>query len=414
MLSAEHLSTLRSAVGADALQCHPPLDLDGAAPEVTLAPADGEALGRALAALTQCGLAAWVRGGGARGCLGNTPARADVVLSCERLTGVEELDASDGVCCARSGTPLAELRAAVREGGWELPLDPPGAAATLGGALAAAASGPRVLGFGRPRDLVLGLSVVSATGEHTRCGGRVVKNVTGYDLNKLYVGSLGTLGVIESAWLRLRPRPERATVCEASLADRARACELGLAASRRVTARAVAVSRGVADSAWRLVVELAGDAPGVERDLAWLLAGGEFGEAPPETLDRVRDEQGADPLLGARFRLHVLGSRLEPALAALCEHQAELLAYPGTGLVFAHLALPEQPDESAAAARFGAVTAIAHEAGGHAFCEAAPSWSKRGRDVFGASGAELALMRALKERFDRQGVLNPGRFAGGL
>ena len=144
--------------------------------------------------------------GGTRVVLGNPPLRADVRLDLGALRGVLELDRSEGVCHVRGATPLSELREALAGTGWEVPLDVSDAS-TVGGALACNAVGPRTHGQGLPRDVVLGLSIAHASGKRTRCGGRVVKNVTGYDLNKLYTGSFGTLGVIVSAWLRLRPRP---------------------------------------------------------------------------------------------------------------------------------------------------------------------------------------------------------------
>ena len=116
------------------------------------------------------------------------------------------MPATVSATCDRA-RPLRDVREALAASGWELSLDPPGRDSTVGGCLAAASVGPRALGLGLPRDQVLGLTVSLASGERVRCGGRVVKNVTGYDLNKLYTGSFGSLGVIESAWLRLRAAP---------------------------------------------------------------------------------------------------------------------------------------------------------------------------------------------------------------
>ena len=257
-LSVEQEATLHAALGAAAIEAGGDAGLEGVAPCATLHPGDAPALARAVGALAASGLAALVRGGGTHMQLGNPPRRADVVLSTRRLAGVLAFDPGEGVCRVAAGTPLEALRAEVNAGGWELPLDPPGQGSTVGGALAAAAIGPRALGFGLPRDLVLGLDVVLADGTPTRCGGRVVKNVTGYDLAKLYTGSLGTLGVIAAAWLRLRPRPERVLVMEAPLAGVDAALGQGLAAARLASARAAALELAPGGAA-RLVVELAGD-----------------------------------------------------------------------------------------------------------------------------------------------------------
>ncbi len=404
----------------------------------TLHPSDAEELARAVGALGELRLAALVRGGGTRMGLGNPLRRADVVLSTRRIAGMQDFDPGEGVCLALAGTPLTELRAAVNAGGWELPLDAPGRGSTLGGTLAAAAIGPRALGFGLPRDLVLGLEVVLGDGARTRCGGRVVKNVTGYDLAKLYTGSLGTLGVIASAWLRLRPRPERVVVYEAEVAPDA-APALGLAAARRPSARAAALwleaspgprelgeaaarraegegSAGVpaprrhSARTGRLVVELAGDAPVVTDDGAWLAAEAGGRATPDATLDSLRRLQadGADPG-GLRFRLALRPSRLAAAGSSLRAAGASLLAYPGRALAWAFFAPRDGEDCDRA---FAAVAAAARDAGGSWQLEHAPPALRGARDAFGDAADLLPLTRALKARFDPAGVLNPGRALG--
>jgi len=410
MDSAEALRRLVEVVGSDAVLRHDPLELDGVGLDCTLRPADGPALAVALQALERLGLAAIVRGGASGLGLGNPPRRADLLLSTERLSAIDELDAGEGVCHALAGTPLRELRRAVRAEGWELPMDPPGEAATLGGALAAAAVGPRAQAFGRPRDLVLGLEVALPRGERARCGGRVVKNVTGYDLAKLYVGSCGTLGVIEGAWLRLRPRPESVRLLEARLADAGRACQEGVAAARRPTARAAALSLG-ADGEVSLAVELAGDAPSVGRDAAELAAG--IGAEPCDAgLAPLRALQAEAS--GLRFRLALLPSRLAAGLARLRTAGARLLAYPGLGLVWALFPLDGADARADADRAWLAVASTARDAGGSFRLESAPLFAKRGRDVFGEASPAWSLIGALKQRFDPKGVLNPGRFAGGV
>jgi glycolate oxidase FAD binding subunit len=412
MIAPDHLEMLRNAVGADGLQEHEPRDLDGLASTLTLRPLDGRALSNTLTVLESCSLAVLVRGGGHRASVGNPPTRADAFLSTDRLVGVEEFDASEGVCHVRSGTPLADVREAVNESGWELPLDPPGPGTTVGGCLAAASIGPRAHGFGRPRDLVLGLEVCLASGQRVRCGGRVVKNVTGYDLNKLYTGSFGTLGVIESAWLRLRARRDCTASCEASAPDVASACRMGIAAANCASTRVAAI-RSSGHEGWRVVVELAGDELVVQRDFDWLRTEYAAYEAPESAIDRLRELQAEIPApSGLRFRIGALPSRLEEALVGLQESGASLLAYPGLRLIYAGFPLTEPPAANEVDLAFRAVAKAAREAGGNYVCEAAPSWAKTGREMFGEIGAAGSIMRALKERFDPGGVLNPGRFAG--
>lgn len=387
------LDALARELGEGALLRHAPVDLDGVPLAATLTPGDGEALAAAVRALRRAGLAAVPRGGGQHLWLGNPPARADVFLSTQALRGVDAFEPAEGVCRAAAGTTVSELRETVAAGGWELPLDAP-AAATLGGALASACIGPRSHGFGRARDAVLGLAVVLGSGERTRCGGRVVKNVTGYDLAKLYTGSLGSLCVIESAWLRLRPRPETTRVIARRL-DAGAACAHALAAARRPSARACALVDGR-----ELCVELAGDARGVAEDAAAI--GGDAQDAGRiDALAALQWESG-----GIRFRIAALPSELAAVHEPLLRAGARTLAYPGLDLVYAW----GDPADADALGR--AVDDAARAASGPVRCEVAPAHLKRRRDVFGASADEVLLVRALKQRFDPGGVLSPGRLAG--
>ena len=417
MIARGILDRLATIVGEGGFEEHAPVEVGGASLAVTLRPGDGDALSRSLDALSACGMAALIRGGGNRLGVGNLASRGDAFLSTERMSGVDEFEPGEGVCHVRAGTRIADAREVVRADGWEFPLDAPGDTATCGGVLAAAAVGPRTQGFGRPRDLVLGLEVVLATGERTRCGGRVVKNVTGYDLNKLYTGSFGSLGVIEGAWLRLRPLPEQTSVFRAEASNLEGMCARGLAAARCSSARAVAIDVEMRGSqrAVELVVELAGDAATVEADAVLLQEQGETAPAAAGALDRIRRRQeratSSSGLPFLRFRIDALPSRMEVALAKLCERCTGVLVYPGLGLLYAELDLV-RGDASEVEMSFHFIEVIARNAGGGWCCESAPKAVKSGRDVFDTSPETLAVSRDLKRRFDPGGVLNPGRFAG--
>lgn len=390
------LDQLGSELGGGALTYHDPIDLDGVAIAATLSPGDGPALSRAVAAISRAGLAAVPRGGGRHLALGNPPTRADLFLSTTALDEIEAFEPAEGVCRAAAGTRLAQLRAVVLAEGWELPLDGDDSA-TLGGALAAGSVGPRSHGFGPARDAVLGLDVVLGSGERTRCGGRVMKNVTGYDLAKLYTGSLGSLGVIESAWLRLRPRPETTRVIERRFDSLEAGCEQGLLAARRTTVRACALLSGS-----RLVVEMAGDAAGVAADAAAI--GGEQRDAA--ALEELSSLQWGGAPGELRFRISALPSELCAVLLPLLREDLRVLAYPGLGLVYVC------GTEANAAALSAATHTAAQAASGPLRCEAAPLSWKRRSDVFGASADERRLYAELKRRFDPQAVLSPGRLLG--
>lgn len=387
----------------DALRFHDPVAIDGVPVNATIEPRDEDDLAALLVALGDARCAAIPLGAGTQLGFGNPPQRADCFVSLSAFARIDELDASEGVCHAGAGTPLADLRARAREAGWELPLDDAGRGGTLGGALATAALAPRALGFGRPRDVVLGCEVVLADGLRTRCGGRVVKNVTGYDMAKLYVGSLGAIGVITGAWLRLAPKPEAVRVLQSEEQGDAEAIALGGLAARLTTARSCLLcdeTRGL-----RATVELAGDAASVERDARELEDRGLRGANPA-----LRDAAATRRFAGLSGAVRILVSSLPTGLAAcvgeLRGAGAELLVLPGLGLVCA------RGSGADAGALFDAGARAARVGGGRMLCERAPLGAKRGRDMFAAPAADVALSRALKARFDPTGVLNRGRFAG--
>jgi glycolate oxidase FAD binding subunit len=402
------ITALASLLGSERAVRHEPKAVEGAKLEVTLRPESGEALAETLAALSDAKVPALVRGGGSRLATANAPCRARALLDTSLLDFEPEIDAEEGVMRCGAGSRLKMLRERLSGSGWELPFDPPGTDATVGGTLAASAVGPR---YAMPRDNVLGLGVVLASGERIRFGGRVVKNVTGYDLAKLFVGSFGSYGVIEWAWLRLRPAPETAQVMTApGELEWSRALE----ASRRPSVRAAVL----ADAGWvsaegpaRLVLELAGDEAAVAADAAWLEAecGARAGE--PAALDQSREAQRTGPL---RIRIAALPSELAAACAALRDAGGQLLSHPREGLAWACFPLSGPDDEAGVDRAVAAATRAVAQASGSRRIEEAPVGARVGREVFGGADASLSLERALKAQYDAEGILNPGRFVGGL
>ena len=399
------------------------IELDGVRFEHSVEPCSGEELARAVGALSSCGLSALVRGRGSLDHFGNAPVEADLVLSLASLTGIHELQAEEGVVRVAAGTRIEELRTEAEKQGWTLALDPPGDA-SVGGALAASSIGPHHLGNGAPRDSVLGLDVVLATGERTRCGGRVVKNVTGYDLAKLYTGSFGSLGVIEAAWLRLRPLPEHRAVLALALAPDADAAEIALQTARRgsvccaaLLSPAVALTLGEVGSGvsepdgWLLLASLAGAAAEVERDCAAIGERAPAREVALEAIDALREQQGSmGGAGGLRARLAIQPSAVAEVVARLRAAGAQLIAHPGTGVVYAAW----EGETVDVEAMLRVVDEVSREARAHTVLEALSAVHKRDRDVFGDPGETLGLMRALKRSFDPEGRLNRGRFAGRL
>src|SRR5947209_15142072 len=205
-------STLQSQVplaqtitDVNALQVY---TVDGIMPRIVVTPTAVEGAAQVVALAGQQGLKFLPRGGGSRMNVGGLPEQIDVLLETNKLNRLLEHEAPDLTCSVEAGITLAALQAQLATKGQKLSLDPPDATqATVGGVLASNASGPKRLRYGTARDLVIGLRVVQASGEIARSGARVVKNVAGCDLHKLYLRSLGTLGVIVEANFKLHRLP---------------------------------------------------------------------------------------------------------------------------------------------------------------------------------------------------------------
>jgi glycolate oxidase FAD binding subunit len=362
-------------------------------------------------------------GGGTDLGVGLPPRGLDVLVRTGRLARVVEHAPSDQIVVAEAGLPLAALQRAVAAHGQRLALDPPLAErATVGGVVAANAFGPLRTRYGTARDLIIGISVVRADGVAARGGGKVVKNVAGFDLPRIFVGSLGTLGLITSATFRLHPLPEAsATVLvERPAPAQVRALVVALREAQLEPASAMLLLEG---GGLRLGVRFEGFGPGV-RQQAERLAGlaGKAG-LRPEPLDEVAAAAfwaRHDALRGSgevRLRLGAPPSALEavardvagPLAAGLDAGWAALDPVVGTG--FAGGTAADLPRALAALAQArGALEARR----GALTLTAAPAGVRAGFDAWGTAPASLDVMRRLKARLDPDGRLAPGRFVGGL
>lgn len=179
----------------------------GRRPRWVAAPGDTESLAELVRACAERDLAIVARGEGGKLDWGSAPRRLDVLVDMGRIAGVYRHDAEDLVATVGAGTPLRAVQAALGKRNQRLAIDPGSADATIGGMLATGEAGPLRLGYGTPRDQLIGIEFVRADGVIAHSGGRVVKNVAGYDLGKLLAGSYGTLGLITSATFRVHPKP---------------------------------------------------------------------------------------------------------------------------------------------------------------------------------------------------------------
>jgi glycolate oxidase FAD binding subunit len=392
-------------------------------------PGSVEEASEVLRAAAADGLAVAFTGGGSKLGLGNPPERVDLLVATERLDQVLEHAAGDLVVRAQAGVRLADLQAALAPAGQMLALDPPEPGATVGGVVAANAAGPRRLRYGTVRDLVIGATVVLADGTVARSGGKVVKNVAGYDLAKLFCGSLGTLGLVAEVIFRLHPRPAAAAVVTLQVERPEQAGEAvqGLV---RSPLEPSAVELTVDEVGWpgRLVVVFEGIEPGVEAQAA----------AAAELLGKVGEAAVAGPgqteaelsRLGARpYEKDEVGVKAAVPPAELPGALDELRASPAGSAVSAHAATgvlwgasgvregdlrASGEDVATVAAGIAAVRERLTARGGSLVVVKAPPQLKAAVDVWGPAGDALGLMRRVKERFDPDRRLAPGRFVGGI
>ncbi|MCH7483572.1 MAG: FAD-binding protein [Chloroflexi bacterium] len=369
--------------------------VDGIAPQAVVRPATVEAAAAVIGHANATRLAVIPIGGKQRRGPGNVPTRYDIALDVTALHAVVEYEPGDLTITCGAGITLGDLRKATAAAGQMVAFDPEIAdEATVGGVLAADLWGPSRVSLGGPRDFTIGLRVITGDGLITRAGGRVVKNVAGYDLCKLYVGSLGTLVVITEATFKVQPLPKATRDLAFTAGSAAEAC--GIASEslmRGLSLRSVVVTR--ADERWRLDITLAGSEAAVERSARELAS--LAGDRGQETGDR--DERADERPIGVR--ISALPSEL-PSLLEGLPTDARFLAYPTLGVVRMRL---RDEGELPPLVAMGALI------------EDAPPEVKRGIDVFGPeppSSAAGGLMRSIKAQLDPNGVLSPGRFVGRL
>jgi glycolate oxidase FAD binding subunit len=398
--------------------------VDGLTPRWVARPASVEELARVLALAHEEGLAVAPRGSGSALELGRPPRRLDLVLDVGGLDAIIEYNPDDLTVTAQAGVTGGALAARLADHRQILPLDPPGwRGRTVGGIVATQASGPRRIRYGAPRDLLLGVRFVQADGVSTWGGARVVKSVTGYDVPKLLAGSLGTLGVLAELTLRLHPASEAEATTVALLPGPAQVQDF----VARLLDSAVQPDRveyldgaaltacGVGGAGAGVAVSIATVAEAVRAQQTVVArlageAGGGVVEAPAGFWsDYERVQLAGGPIV---LRVSTLVTRVSSTAAALAGCATLVTGSIALGLL--RVGLPAQTP-AAAASLVARLHADVGQADGSVIVERAPREVREAVDPWGpvADGA-LDLMRALKTEFDPRGVLNPGRFVGGL
>ena len=382
--------------------------------------------------------------------LGGVPRAIDFILSLERMNRITDYQPADLTVTVEAGVRMGDLAATLRSEKQMLPLDPPfGAEATVGGVIATNGSGPRRLAYGAVRDMVLGIHFVTAGGTAAKSGGKVVKNVAGYDVAKLLIGSLGSLAIVTDVTFKTFPIPPASATLLCGFESAGQA----LRAAQRILHSPFALQaldlldreagellplRFSPPAAFALVLGTAGPEPVVERmgrELPALLqSAGESG-GPAEIVRLEGDEESGlwsgireltPSFLDARgngvvIKSSVVITRIEEVVAAAQRTASEnglasaTLARAGTGVVYSYLwPRTESSAEAALASASKSIVRQTETLGGRAVVEWAPASVKEKINIWGTLRDDFALMQRLKAQFDPQGTLNPGRFYGGI
>lgn len=424
--------------------------VDGKAPTAAVFPATVEEISGVmrLASSERLSVVPW--GSGTKISFGGIPERVDLLVGLARFNRVIEHEPADLTATIQGGALLREVQAYLGQRRQFLPLDPPLAArATIGGILATNASGPRRLLYGAARDLLIGLRVVHADGTATKGGAKVVKNVSGYDMPKLYIGSLGTLGIIVEATFRIYPLPavERTWVASFPDGEGASSAVAEMLAAPIVPSSLEFLSSPAAQSVARLAglslpqghVALASSvgsvAEAVDAQLGQIKriserngAGGGFlleGDAQERFWTAISEFMPGERngRVGAVLKASVVISKVLEAvrrgeeIARAVGLQSFAICEAGSGIVRLHwtnnAGEPGVAVEVMAKAIEALRDSIVRE-GGNLVVMSAPPTLKAAVDVWGPVGKALALMQELKQQFDPHRILNPGRFVGGI
>jgi glycolate oxidase FAD binding subunit len=421
---------LAAVVGPDGVVTEPAYSLDGLRPRWLVRPASVDALAGALAIAHEASLVVSPMGSASSLELGTPLERVDVALDLGRLDTILDYNPDDLTVTVQAGVPLRALNARLRERRQFLPVDPPGGGTrTLGGIAATHAHGPWRLRYRSLRDLLLGVRFVQADGVLTWGGARVVKSVTGYDIPKLMVGSLGTLGILAELTLRLQPLPdvERTWIATLPGADTAaqfvtRLLDSTVQPSRVEWLDTVTRHASAPDGVAALAVSIASVEEAVRTQGAEI--------AGIATACRGRTIEAANGFWEAYERatlpasrplwlkLTTLPSRLGAVVRAV---EARGLAAGGDIVISGCAALgllrvgASNVPLDAAARLVDELRAAVADHGGNVVIERAPRALRARIDPWGpVDPGALAIMRALKEAFDPAATLNPGRFVGGL
>jgi glycolate oxidase FAD binding subunit len=410
------LEELRSIVGESYVREATAEDaVEGVGPSLVVEPGSVEETSELMKLAAREELVVAPRGGGTKMHIGDPPTSLDLIVSTARMNEIIEHVPGDQVVRVQAGIKLGELQDHLSGSNQMLAIDPPERGATIGGVVAANSSGPRRYRYGTIRDLIIGITVVLHDGTVAKAGSKVVKNVAGYDLSKLFTGSLGTLGIIATANFRLHPIPEAARTVAVEVESPQAAGEAAQAIVHSQV-EATAVELHWSEKTRLLTVLVESIPAGVEakaETASFLLR--PFGEVR-ELSDGEVEHLPADDEVVVKIAAppadlaDVLGSILGAAERRGLAHP-RLTGHAASGVTFVGLS---GGDEETRALFVEEVREIWIRRGGSVTLQRAPLALKNRVGTWDNGGDYLGLIRRVKEKFDPRGGLNPGRFVGGI
>ena len=424
---------LRALVGPEHMRAGREQDaVDGIVPQLVVEPANGEEVAGALKIATDAGMHVIPRGGATKkdwgNCLRRDGQSGELILSMRRLNRLIEHAWGDMTATVEAGCTLQRLQETLAEHGQRLALDPLWPEqATIGGILATNDSGPLRIRFGSLRDLIIGITLALPDGTIAKSGGKVVKNVAGYDLPKLATGSLGTLGIITQANFRLHPIPretrtlsfessEGLTSGKASLHDLVLAiqdCDM-VPTGVQIRAASSSTENDLHEIDLRFEGTTAGCEAQIERTLR-MARNAHRVERPADVWNACSTLwRGGEPSVVCKFSL------LPTDFASFLGSLKKLVQSPNLrwrlvaqAVGVGHLRM-ERSDNATLLSALVDLRQQLEARGGSLVILRCPIEIKSKLDVWGSAGDALPLMKSIKARFDPRGTLNPGRFIGGI
>ncbi|MER3447572.1 MAG: hypothetical protein C4291_12395 [Candidatus Dadabacteria bacterium] len=410
----------------------PDFAVDGKVPSLVVHPSGPDEISEILWFANEEGYSVCPRSQGTKIGIGNIPKSVDIILSMSRLRRIVDYDHANLTVTVESGVKLSDLQKVLEDKRQFIPIDPMfSSMCSVGGIISSNSNGPRRLRYGSVRDLVIGMKAVLPTGEKIKAGGKVVKNVAGYDMCKLFIGSFGTLGVVTEATFKLYPLPELEKTVLVFFNESAQAFEIASSILDSVVfpsslnvlnpsvIEVLSGNLGIAfrENSFCLVVRLEGFRESVEREVREIqkMSGPNvriLGSSEQKRFWMVLSDFSHLSQSKFRFKASVPISTTLDAFKNFDEYSASLgskinlVSHAGSGIIYGFLRTGDMDKLIGFIDQSNSYTA---GLGGYFVVESAPIEIKEKINVWGYLPGGVNIMQILKEKFDPKGIVNPGR-----